>query len=109
MNDAQTLARFTTVAWEIWERGIRQREPKALEALSRLVTDIGNAVVPDPTPRQLEVLQAMADGHTAEEIGRLLYIERETVKAHTRKLRFQLNARNAPHLVAIGFRRGLIE
>ena len=50
----------------------------------------------DPTARELEVLQLVADGLV------------ETVKSHVRHLLAKLQSRSRAHAVAVGFRRGLI-
>ena len=62
----------------------------------------------EPTPRELEVLQLVADGLANREIGVRLYLSEETVKSHVRHLLAKLQARSRAHAVAIGFRRGLI-
>ena len=37
---------------------------------------------PEPTPRQREVIQLLAEGRTMKEIGRMLFITPRTVAAH---------------------------
>lgn len=61
-----------------------------------------------PTPREIEVLQLVADGLVNREIGQRLYLSEETVKSHVRHLLAKLQARSRAHAVAVGFRRGLI-
>jgi len=63
---------------------------------------------PDPTPREIEVLQLVADGLVNREIGERLFLSEETVKSHVRHLLAKLQARSRAHAVAVGFRRGLI-
>lgn len=65
-------------------------------------------VGPDPTPREIEVLQLVADGLVNREIGERLFLSEETVKSHVRHLLAKLQARSRAHAVAVGFRRGLI-
>ena len=65
-------------------------------------------VTQDPTPRETEVLQLVADGLANREIGQRLYLSEETVKSHVRHLLAKLQARSRAHAVAVGFRRGLI-
>lgn len=60
------------------------------------------------TPRELEILQLLADGADTEEISRRLAIARETVKTHIRRLLAKLDARSRTHAVAIAFRRALV-
>jgi DNA-binding NarL/FixJ family response regulator len=62
----------------------------------------------DPTARELEVLQLVADGLVNREIGERLFLSEETVKSHVRHLLAKLQARSRAHAVAVGFRRGLI-
>lgn len=62
----------------------------------------------EPTARELEVLQLVADGLVNREIGQRLYLSEETVKSHVRHLLAKLQARSRAHAVAVGFRRGLI-
>jgi DNA-binding CsgD family transcriptional regulator len=62
----------------------------------------------DPTAREIEVLQLVADGLVNREIGEHLFLSEETVKSHVRHLLAKLQARSRAHAVAVGFRRGLI-
>ena len=62
----------------------------------------------EPTGREVEVLQLIADGLVNREIGTRLYLSEETVKSHVRHLLAKLPARSRAHAVAVGFRRGLI-
>jgi DNA-binding NarL/FixJ family response regulator len=62
----------------------------------------------EPTAREIEVLQLVADGLVNREIGQRLYLSEETVKSHVRHLLAKLQARSRAHAVAVGFRRGLI-
>jgi DNA-binding NarL/FixJ family response regulator len=62
----------------------------------------------EPTARECEVLQLVADGLVNREIGQKLFLSEETVKSHVRHLLAKLQARSRAHAVAVGFRRGLI-
>jgi DNA-binding NarL/FixJ family response regulator len=62
----------------------------------------------EPTGREIEVLQLVADGLVNREIGQRLYLSEETVKSHVRHLLAKLQARSRAHAVAVGYRRGLI-
>ena len=62
----------------------------------------------EPTAREIEVLQLVADGLANREIGDRLFLSEETVKSHVRHLLAKLHARSRAHAVSIGFRRGLI-
>lgn len=61
-----------------------------------------------PSPRQLEVLQLIADGLTNAEIGARLFLGEETVKKHVARILAKLQARSRAHAVAVGFRRDLL-
>lgn len=58
--------------------------------------------------RQLEILQLMAQGHTAMSAGKLLFLSPKTVKAHMQLTRMKLGARNTAHAVAIGLTTGVL-
>jgi DNA-binding NarL/FixJ family response regulator len=62
----------------------------------------------EPTTREIEVLQLVADGLVNREIGQRLFLSEETVKSHVRHLLAKLQARSRAHAVAVGYRRGLI-
>jgi PAS domain S-box-containing protein len=61
------------------------------------------------TAREVEILELMADGFENDEISRQLYISKETVKTHVRRLLQKLGARSRTHAVSVGLRRGLID
>ena len=63
---------------------------------------------PQPTAREIEVLQLISEGLVNREIGHRLFLSEETVKSHVRHLLAKLQARTRAHAVAVGFRRGLI-
>jgi DNA-binding NarL/FixJ family response regulator len=64
--------------------------------------------VQQPTARETEVLELIAEGLVNREIGSRLFLSEETVKSHVRHLLAKLQARSRAHAVAVGFRRGLI-
>jgi DNA-binding NarL/FixJ family response regulator len=75
------------------------------------IPDAGRASPPasgQPTERQLEILQLIADGFSNGEIARRLFITEETCKSHVRAMLGRLQARSRAEAVAIGFRRGLL-
>jgi DNA-binding NarL/FixJ family response regulator len=82
-------------------------------AVSALVRDYldrarsGEAV--DPlTPRELEVLKLVAEGHTSDEIADLLVISRKTVDRHRANMLEKLGMRDRVQLTRYAIRRGLI-
>ena len=60
------------------------------------------------TQREREVLRALADGLTNEEIGNELSISPETVRTHVRKAMDKLDADTRTQAVAIALRQSLI-
>jgi DNA-binding NarL/FixJ family response regulator len=63
----------------------------------------------DPlTPRELEVLKLVAEGHTSEEIAELLVISRKTVDRHRANMLEKLGMRDRVELTRYAIRRGLI-
>lgn len=60
------------------------------------------------TSMELEVLQLVAEGLTAREIGEQLFIAEKTVKNHLTNVYRKLNVRNSSHAVAEAYRRGLL-
>ena len=60
------------------------------------------------TSREFEVLQLITFGFSTEEIARLLYISKETVKSHRRNLLQKVGAKNTALLVRRAFEFGLV-
>jgi DNA-binding NarL/FixJ family response regulator len=60
------------------------------------------------TPRQREVLQLIAEGHTVKEIGRLLGVSEKTVETHRMQLMERLNIHDVAGLVRYAVRIGLV-
>jgi DNA-binding NarL/FixJ family response regulator len=63
---------------------------------------------PQLSPREREVTHLMAEGMTAEDIGRRLGVSVETVRTHVRHVIRKLQARNRVHAIAIAMERGEI-
>ena len=60
------------------------------------------------TEREMEVLQAVVDGSTSEEIGELLGLSPKTVGTYRSRLMQKLGIENVPDLVKFAIRHGLI-
>lgn len=60
------------------------------------------------TPREQRVLELIAAGYRAKEIGRILQISTATVRFHARGATEKLHARSLPHAVAEALRRRII-
>jgi DNA-binding NarL/FixJ family response regulator len=60
------------------------------------------------SPREVEVLQCLADGLTNKEIGSILRISDKTARNHVISLLAKLEAKGRTEAVTIGIRKGLI-
>ena len=60
------------------------------------------------TPRELEVLKLVAEGHTNQEIADLLVLSIKTVQAHRANVMDKLGLHDITHLVRFAIRYGLI-
>ena len=63
----------------------------------------------DLTPREIEVLQLIRDGHKNKQIADRLSISENTVNFHIKNLVAKLGANDRTHAVTIAVRRGLLE
>ncbi len=61
------------------------------------------------TPRQRQILQLFADGHSTDETARRLGLSAETVRTHTKAALPRLGARDRTHAVATALRSSLID
>jgi len=61
------------------------------------------------TPRQREILQLVAEGHTSKEIAKRLGLSSKTVEVHRGQLMERLNVHDVTGLVRFAMRVGLIE
>jgi DNA-binding NarL/FixJ family response regulator len=87
--------------------------PAAVTALIRDYLErarTGEATPNDPlTPRELEVVKLIAEGHTSEEIAAQLFISKKTVDRHRANVLEKLGMRNRVELTRYAIRRGLVE
>ena len=74
----------------------RDGAPKQLDPARRL------------TPRQLEVLQLLAEGHSAKEMASILKISPRTVEFHKYKMMEKLDIRTTAELVQYAMKHGLV-
>jgi DNA-binding NarL/FixJ family response regulator len=91
-----------------FEAAAARRSARRHGSVIPFAPQITREVGQDPTAREIEVLQLVADGLVNREIGERLFLSEETVKSHVRHLLAKLQARSRAHAVAVGFRRGLI-
>ncbi|GAA1691265.1 response regulator transcription factor [Kribbella yunnanensis] len=81
--------------------------PVAARLMSRLRTPAPSAVVA-PSPRELQVLAAVARGLSNAEIGRELYIGEATVKTHLQRLFTKLDVDDRTRAVTVALELGLL-
>lgn len=61
------------------------------------------------TPRELEILQEVAQGHTNREIADALFLSPLTVKTHVSRILTKLRARDRVQLVVIAYQAGIAQ
>ena len=61
------------------------------------------------TPREIEILKLVAEGHTCREIADALVISEKTVERHRANLLDKLGVRDRVDLTRYAIRRGLVE
>ena len=87
--------------------------PGAVRALIRDFLERGSRgedMPEDPlTPRELEVVKLIAEGHTTKEIAQVLVISENTVERHRANVLDKLGLRDRVALALYAVRRGLIE
>jgi DNA-binding NarL/FixJ family response regulator len=87
--------------------------PRAVTALVRDYLEQarrGGGGPEDPlTPRELQVVQLIAEGLTSDEIAQQLVISRKTVDRHRANLLQKLGMRNVAEVTRYAIRRGLLE
>lgn len=60
------------------------------------------------TTRQIEVLQLLAEGHSAKEVGALLDISTRTVEFHKYRMMEELNLKSSAELIQYAIKHGII-
>jgi DNA-binding NarL/FixJ family response regulator len=90
-------------------------DPAAQNALLRAAATAGPAASAEPaplpddlTPREADVLRAIAAGRTNREIAAELYIAEVTVKSHVNHLFAKIGARSRAEAVRYAYDRGLV-
>jgi DNA-binding NarL/FixJ family response regulator len=80
----------------------------AVAALVREHLDRDDTSLDPLTPRELEVVKLVAEGHTSDEIAGMLFISRKTVDRHRANILEKLGMRDRVDLTRYAIRRGLI-
>ena len=76
--------------------------------VSSFVFDVKKQQALGITPRELEILEAIASGLSNREIAEKLFVSENTVKTHSSRLFDKLNAKRRTQAVQIGKELGLI-
>jgi DNA-binding NarL/FixJ family response regulator len=79
----------------------------AVEAFRRR-TDAEAGPLGKLTPRQREILQLIAEGHTTKDIARQLSLGVRTVETHRAELMDRLDIHDVPGLVRLAIQAGLV-
>jgi DNA-binding NarL/FixJ family response regulator len=94
-------------------RGEPFLDPGAVRALMREYLDrarAGEALPKDLlTPREEEIVKLVAEAHTNEEIGEMLFISKKTVERHRANILEKLGMRDRVELTRYAIRRGLVQ
>jgi DNA-binding NarL/FixJ family response regulator len=77
-----------------------------IEVAAKLAEHLGEAAL---TPRELDVLRLMRDGHRNKQIADELGIAETTVNFHIKNLVSKLGANDRTHAVMIAIRRGVLQ
>jgi DNA-binding NarL/FixJ family response regulator len=80
-----------------------------LEHLARqpALTPVSTRQLSELTPRELQVLEQIARGHSNREIAATLVIEESTVKTHVKRILLKLDLRDRIHAVIFAYETGL--
>ena len=70
--------------------------------------DTGESPMETLTPRQREILQLIAEGHSTQRIAQKLVISIKTVESHRQQIQERLNIHDVPGLVRYAIRAGLV-
>jgi len=98
-GDAVVAPRITQRLLETYVRGAAQPAPAA-PAPDPLLADL--------TPRETEMLQAMAEGLSNAEIAHRYFLSEATVKTHVRRILTKLHLRDRVQAVVYAYETGLV-
>jgi DNA-binding NarL/FixJ family response regulator len=84
----------------------RGKKRVPIEVASELAEHAGDDAL---TPREIEVLENVASGHSNKIVADRLDISEETVKTHMRSILSKLGASDRTHAVTIALRRGFLD
>jgi DNA-binding NarL/FixJ family response regulator len=82
--------------------------PPNLTPILAIITQVASPAPNQLTPRQLQILQLVADGHSNNEISQTLNISPLTVKSHLSRIGEKLGAPDRVQMIARAIRTGII-
>ena len=91
------------------QRGEPFLTPAAQQALIKDVLERGREGEEELTPREEEIVKLVAEAHTNEEIGEMLFISKKTVERHRANILEKLGMRDRVQLTRYAIRRGLVQ
>lgn len=68
-----------------------------------------NALIPELSKREREVLKLIGDEYTTKEIADLLFISQNTVESHRKNMFSKLNVKNVAGLIKMAIKNNLLE
>jgi len=94
-------------------RAVERGEPfltsGAQRALIKDLLERGADSEEELTPREEEIVKLVAEAHTNEEIGEMLFISKKTVERHRANILEKLGMRDRVELTRYAIRRGLVQ
>ncbi|MBA4103754.1 MAG: DNA-binding response regulator, partial [Arthrobacter sp.] len=98
-GDAVVAPRVTQRLLETYVRGAARPAP---------VAPAPDPLLADLTPRETEMLEAMAEGLSNAEIAHRYYLSEATVKTHVRRILTKLHLRDRVQAVVYAYETGLV-
>jgi DNA-binding NarL/FixJ family response regulator len=80
-----------------------------LQSLKEAPEDVGAGPVARLTPRQIEILQLLAEGRSAKEVGTSLTISARTVEFHKYQMMEALDIHSNAELIHFAIKHGIVE
>jgi DNA-binding NarL/FixJ family response regulator len=100
---------FKSMAPESMFQVIRKVHTGKTHVSAEIVTHLAEHLSDERlTPRELDVLQQIAEGNRNSDIAAKLFVAEGTVKVHVKNIMHKLGATDRTHAVTIAVRRGII-
>ena len=106
-GDAVVAPRVTSGCWKHTSAGRSAAAPAAGTAAPRPGRS-GDPLLEDLTPRETEMLEAMAEGLSNAEIAHRYFLSEATVKTHVRRILTKLHLRDRVQAVVYAYETGLV-